>query len=288
MRAEVRLAAILAAVVAAAVASWGLRHRSGYLHEVEADAWRRGIHPDSVREPDRWPLEVYAPALKRARDPREAEAAVPDADSVRYSLIPQGPDTLVEQAFFVHTGRWPLAIVLLHDPARRFQAAPRTGDPSPGRYVAGREAALAWYRGRRARQRADLLAERDSLDRLVAALMEVRDTFWMQADSTWYFEGYFPFHEMRRFEDIAVRRLVACLDDPRPAAAVALGRPVARGAMCYHALARIGSLTWWEDGGRQPGGGWSGRVPPTAGEDELRAAKRVWETALARDAVRLR
>ena len=69
-----------------------------------------------------------------------------------------------------------------------------------------------------------------------------------------------------------VPALVACIDDPRPAAATLDGRPVSLGVMCYQALRQTAYVE---------ADNWPGHIGLFALPSERTAAKEAWQAALA-------
>lgn len=296
MRNDVRNAIIVALLAIFGVTGWVVLHRRAYLNAVAADARSRGVHPDSVRRPDTWPMELFEDALLEAGNPAEAEAAV-RADSVRYFVLPSaGSDSTLHQFFYVHTGRWAQTIRAEYDV--RYRHGPMVWpmvveDPYYRRYAeaqpVSRDEALAWHRARVARHRAGLLGGADSLNRLMARLAVVEGHIRLARDSSsWYLEEQGGVVSgLWTFEDVAVRRLVECLDDARPSGTRLGGRPVAVGAVCHGALAsltfrgrpsaRLGRVVRDEPG----------YVHPWAGPAELAAARAVWEDVYRRRDFRL-
>ncbi|GAB4354967.1 MAG: hypothetical protein Kow00114_05040 [Kiloniellaceae bacterium] len=72
--------------------------------------------------------------------------------------------------------------------------------------------------------------------------------------------------------DDTLAALVACIDDPRPAAATLDGAPVSLGALCYQAL-RQSAYVEAEN--------WPGYIGPLADPEARATAKRAWQAALA-------
>jgi hypothetical protein len=297
MRNDVRNAIIVALLALFGVTGWAVLHRRAYLNAVAADARSRGVHPDSVRYPDTWPMELFREALVEASGPAEAEAAV-RADSVRYFVVAAagGSDSTLHQLFHVRTRRWAQVIRAEYDV--RFRHGPMVWpmvveDPRDRLYAEAqplsRDEALAWHRARVARRRAELLGRADSLNRLMTRLAAVEGHIRLAGDSSsWYLEEQGGVVSgLWSFDDVAVRRLVECLDDARPSGTRLGGRPVAVGVVCHGALAgltfrgrpsaRFGRVVRDEPG----------HVHPLATADELRAAQAVWEDVYRRGDYRL-
>jgi hypothetical protein len=108
---------------------------------------------------------------------------------------------------------------------------------------------------------------------LIDSLGRVSGQFEQEQSGQWGFaSGVALFEAIGTFGDSAVSRLVACIDDLTPAAALLRNRPVARGVMCYQALRHV---AYAEPEGSDTGE-WPGVVSPTATANQLRAAKRAW------------
>jgi hypothetical protein len=265
------------ALLVAALAGGGvgaglhLRHEA-YLGAVAADARLRGMDPDSVLDPDTWPQEVYLYDLKRLRDPEAAEELV-RADSVRYFVRGDHPTSPLRQAFFFSVGGRSRFLVAeyfphIHEPVVQTYAA-----PEPPWWP--REAALAWRRKQLAARRAETLGMADTVDLLVADLARARVSFWETRPGVWsYNDTSLLAAELRRFDHVAVRRLIDCLGDARPSATrLSDGRAVPVGAVCAGVLSWVARRRTAESEDAP----WAGEYNPVATPEELKAARAAWE-----------
>ena len=123
----------------------------------------------------------------------------------------------------------------------------------------------------------------DSLSRLLNALQRLPGQFVRGSTGarTYEFVGERSLlGAFAAFGDSAVRRLADCLDSREPAAAIAKGRRVALGTMCYVALTTIAYHEATDESGDSRGG-WAGVVlSPVASAARMRAAKRAWLTVV--------
>lgn len=279
MKPSFRLLVVLMLVALAVPWAWAAAGRAKLRREVEADARRRGYPTGDVGRPEIWPYPLYHRVLDASRTPEEAEGRVHDADSVAYFMaLPEyAVDTVLAQVFHFPVGH----LQMHYRGGRSYLAVDAPLPPREARRP--REAALAWHNARRGAQRAWVAAHADSLERMVARLATLPGEFVRRDHRTWVFsDGGGPLHGPAAFGHAAVARLVACLDDARPAAATVDGRPVLVGAMCGHALRWMAYPRELE-----AESGWADRperspfeVEPTASPDELRAAKAAWSRAV--------
>jgi hypothetical protein len=117
------------------------------------------------------------------------------------------------------------------------------------------------------------------LDRLVDSLRLLRGTFSQDSSGVWSFDGRLDaFRAFDPFGDQAVIRLTECLDDLSPSVAVAHGKQVPLGIVCYWALRRIAYVEWNSE--LESSRGWQGEIDPSSSPEQLRAAKAAWRRAV--------
>lgn len=124
----------------------------------------------------------------------------------------------------------------------------------------------------------------DSLAALIGTLKHVPGRFEQGVNGVMVFKGDRNiFRAIREFEDNAVVRLVACLDDTMQAAATSNGRNVLTGVMCDQALKATAYYEAVDErGDADPT--WPGYISPDATATQLRAAKKAWEVVVRKRA----
>lgn len=251
-----------------------------------------------------WPKEAYERPLQQARDPRGAEALVPDEDSVTYLLVGAAPRQVLRQVFHV---------TLRHGPRRWRRQMAVTWDEQPAPHLAfgavvptggerlGRDAALAWYDGWLARERAWRRDNAGRLQALIISLSFVGGTY-ARVSHGWSLtpDSLMLYHQqlasIYRFGEDGVQALVDCLDDAKPTSTRVMvdsadQGPLPAGTICYDVLKDLVEL----DGGFEEGEvrrftnaygtrtwEWPGDMEKPADAARLAAGEAAWRRRLAR------
>lgn len=251
----------------------------------------------------RWPQDAYEGTLRRARDPRVAEELVPDEDSVAYTLVGAAPRQVLRQVFYV---------TLRHGPRRWRRQMTVTWDqqPAPDIVHGGvvplsgdrleRDAALAWYDGWLARERAWRRDNARRLQDLVTTLALAGGTYtrtssgWsLEADSLQLYHQQLA--SIHRFGEEGVQALVNCLGDAKPTTTRVVvdsadQGPASAGTVCYNVLKHMvdfyGSapqedIIRFVNSAGNADWVWAGDLEAPATAERLAAGETAWKNRLA-------
>jgi hypothetical protein len=230
-------------ILCGAGAAW-VYEAGAFDRAARADLDRRGAIGGS------WPKYAYEANLRKVRDPRAAEEAVPEKDSVSYFRHDRGDGAVLAQVFHVTLRqglrRWRRQLTVIYDeyPAPERIATNYTELPGPR---LTRQAALAWYddwRGRQHEWRTEnaqrLVALKVNLLLLEGKYEELPTWGWsFEPDSAELYRQILT--SIYRFGDAGIEMLVDCLNDAGPATARVVndgvpGEPVRAGTICHYIL----------------------------------------------------
>lgn len=222
----------------------------------EAGAFDRAAKADLTRRGASgvfWPKDAFDADLAKALDPRAAEKAMKEADSVSYFLHQRARGPVLGQVFHVTLRqgfhRWRRQLTVIYD---EYPAPERIGtnhQEPPGPPLT-RQAALAFYDSWLAREHQWRTENANRLVALKVNLLLLEGTYAERGMWGWTFEPDSSDEYRRikqsvyRFGDAGIEMLVDCLDDVGPTTARVVkdsvkGEPVRAGTLCYDILQEL-------------------------------------------------